>query len=88
MEKIIVCLTGVVNRSIKHTWASIKDNIIDELEKEYEVKNYLKDHRIFMMSTVAALTLGGNWKIHDPDSIQSSFPTFLKKIKKLGGKLK
>jgi len=29
------------------------------------------------------LTCGGKWKIHDPDSIKTSFPSFLKIIKKL-----
>ena len=53
----------------------IKDSII--------IKNYLKDHRIFMMSTIAALTFGGHWKIYDQDSINTSFPSFLKIIKKL-----
>jgi len=48
----------------------------------------MKDHRIFMMSCVAALTFGGKWKIYDPDSIKTSFPTFLKIIKDLGGKIK
>ena len=57
------------------------------LEKNYKIKNYLKDHRVFMMSTIAALTLGGNWKIYDPDSIKTSFPSFLKTIKKLGAKI-
>ena len=37
MEKIVVCLTGVVNRSIKYTWDSINDNVIDQLKKKYEV---------------------------------------------------
>ena len=50
------------------------------------IKNYLKDHRIFMMSTIAALTCGGQWKIHDKDSINSSFPTFLQIIKKINNK--
>ncbi len=50
------------------------------------VKNYLKDHRIFMMSTIAALTFGGQWKIHDKDSINTSFPSFLKIVKKLNDK--
>jgi len=59
-----------------------------ELNKSYIVKNYMKDHRIFMMSCIAALTFGGKWKIHDPDSIKTSFPTFLKIIKDLGGKVK
>jgi len=57
-----------------------------KLNKNYQIKNYLKDHRIFMMTTVAALTLGGKWKIHDYDSIKSSFPSFLKTIKKLDSK--
>ena len=36
-----------------------------------------------MMSMIAALSIGGYWKIHDPDSIKSSFPNFLDLIKKL-----
>ena len=57
------------------------------LAGSYTIKNYLKDHRIFMMTTIAALTLGGKWKIHDSESIKTSFPSFLKIIKKLGGKI-
>jgi 3-phosphoshikimate 1-carboxyvinyltransferase len=52
-----------------------------EITKQITIKNYLKDHRIFMMSTIAALTFGGQWKIHDKDSINSSFPSFLKIVK-------
>ena len=54
-----------------------------EITKIISVKNYLKDHRVFMMSTIAALTLGGKWKIHDKDSINTSFPSFLKILKKI-----
>ena len=50
------------------------------------IKDYLKDHRIFMMSTIAALTCGGKWEIHDKDSINTSFPSFLKIIKKIDNK--
>jgi 3-phosphoshikimate 1-carboxyvinyltransferase len=39
------------------------------------------------MSTIAALTLGGKWKIFDPESIKTSFPSFLNIIKNLGGKI-
>jgi 3-phosphoshikimate 1-carboxyvinyltransferase len=39
-----------------------------------------------MMSTIAALTCGGIWKIHDQDSINTSFPSFLKIIDKLNKK--
>ena len=55
-----------------------------KIKKLITVKNYLKDHRIFMMSTIAALTCGGNWKIHDKSSVNTSFPTFLKIIKTIG----
>ena len=52
-----------------------------EIKKPITVKNYLKDHRVFMMSTIAALTLGGKWEIHDKDSINTSFPSFLEIVK-------
>ena len=58
-----------------------------ELKGKFIMNNFKKDHRVFMMSCVAALTLGGKWKIHDKDSINSSFPKFLKLIKKLGAKI-
>ena len=50
-----------------------------------EIKNYLKDHRIFMMSMISALTMGGYWKLFDQESIKTSFPSFLKIIKQLKG---
>ena len=57
-----------------------------KIKKIITIKNYLKDHRDFMMSTIAALTCGGEWKIHDKDSINTSFPSFLKKINKINNK--
>ena len=57
-----------------------------KITKSITIKNYLKDHRVFMMSTIAALTCGGQWIIHNKDSINSSFPSFLKIIKKIKGK--
>ena len=57
-----------------------------EIKKQITIKNYLKDHRIFMMSTIAALTCGGQWKIHNKDSINTSFPSFLKIVKKISNK--
>ena len=53
-----------------------------KIQKKIIIRNYLKDHRVFMMSTIAALTCGGEWKIHDKDSINSSFPSFIKIIEK------
>ena len=58
-----------------------------KLKGKYQIKNFLKDHRVFMMSVVAGLTLGGEWKINDSDSIETSFPQFLSKIKRLGAKI-
>jgi len=57
------------------------------LKSKYSLKNFLKDHRVFMMGCVAALTLGGEWQIHDKDSINTSFPKFINILKKLGAKL-
>ena len=57
-----------------------------EITKPIIIKNYLKDHRVFMMSTIAALTCGGQWAIHDKDSINTSFPSFLKIIEKINCK--
>ena len=51
-----------------------------ELNKKIEIREYLKDHRVFMASVIAALSFGGEWHIHDKDSIKSSFPSFLKII--------
>ena len=53
------------------------------LEKKIDIKNFSKDHRIFMMSVIAALTFGGQWKINDLDSIKTSFPKFLEILKKI-----
>jgi len=58
-----------------------------DLKKNFHIKNFLKDHRIFMMSCIAALTLGGNWKINDKDSINTSFPKFLNILKNLGANI-
>ena len=68
----------VTNNSIK-----IYGNPELEIKKKIIIKNYLKDHRVFMTSIVAALIFGGNWKIHDRDSIKTSFPNFLKIINDL-----
>jgi len=58
------------------------------LNGNYFIKNFLKDHRIFMMSCIAALTFGGNWKIYDKDSINTSFPKFLNILKNLNAIIK
>ena len=54
-----------------------------KINKKIIIRNFLKDHRIFMTSMVAALSFGGKWTIHDKDSIKTSFPNFLKIINDL-----
>ena len=54
-----------------------------EIKKNIVIKNFLKDHRVFMTCIIAALSFGGKWKIHDKDSIKTSFPSFLKIISNL-----
>ena len=68
----------VTNSSIK-----IYGNPNLEIRKKIIIKNYLKDHRVFMTSVIAALSFGGEWKIHDKDSIKTSFPNFLNIINEL-----
>ncbi len=70
--------TILTNSSIK-----IFGNPNIKIKNVIKIKDYLKDHRIFMMSVISALTIGGHWKISDPDSIKTSFPDFLKLINKL-----
>ncbi|WP_440677380.1 3-phosphoshikimate 1-carboxyvinyltransferase [Candidatus Pelagibacter sp. HIMB1587] len=55
-------------------------NLNINFDKKIIIKNYLKDHRVFMTSLIAALSFGGQWVIHDKDSINTSFPNFLKII--------
>ena len=55
-------------------------NLNLKFDKKIIIKNYLKDHRVFMTSIIAALSFGGKWTIHDKDSINTSFPNFLKII--------
>jgi 3-phosphoshikimate 1-carboxyvinyltransferase len=50
------------------------------IKKKIVIKDYLKDHRVFMTSVIAALIFGGKWEIYDRDSIKTSFPTFMKTI--------
>ena len=78
----ILSMMGVKNKLIKNHGIKIWGQPNLKLNKKYEIKNYLKDHRVMAMSTIAALTLGGKWKIHEPESIKTSFPSFFKILKK------
>ena len=81
-------MIGIKTKKIGNHGIKILGNPNLELNTNYVIKNYLKDHRIAMCSIVLALAKGGQWKIHDAEeSIKTSFPSFKKIIKKLGGKI-
>ena len=82
----ILKMIGVKTKKIGNDGIKIWGNPNLQLNKKYIIKNFLKDHRIAMCTIILALARGGNWKIHDVDSIKTSFPSFLKIIKFLGGK--
>ena len=75
-------------QKIKNSGIKIWGNPNLRLNKKYIIKNYAKDHRIAMSTIILGLVRGGQWKIYDAsESIKTSFPSFLKIIKKLGGKI-
>ena len=78
----ILNLMGIKTKTTKDS-IKIFGNPDLSLNKKIVIKNYLKDHRVFMTSVIAALAFGGNWNIHDKDSIKTSFPSFLKIIDNL-----
>ena len=83
----ILKLIGVKNQITNGKNIKIWGNQNLKLNGNYEIKDYMKDHRVMAMTTIAALTLGGTWKIHDKNSINTSFPDFIKILKNLGAKI-
>ena len=79
-EKI---LNNMGIKTISKNTLKIFGNPKINISKKIIIKNFLKDHRVFMTSVIAALSFGGNWEIHDKDSIKTSFPDFLKIISQL-----
>ena len=78
----ILNMMGVKNIVTKSS-IKIYGNPNLEIKKKIIIKNYLKDHRVFMTSVIASLSFGGEWHIYDKDSIKTSFPNFLKIINEL-----
>tara|TARA_B100001063_G_scaffold202828_1_gene196755 strand:- start:153 stop:1472 length:1320 start_codon:yes stop_codon:yes gene_type:complete len=76
--KLMGIKTILSNDSIK-----IFGNPKVKVNRRIVIKNFLKDHRVFMTSVIAGLTFGGKWIIHDKDSIKTSFPSFLKILNSL-----
>ena len=72
----ILNLMGVKNITTTNS-IKIFGNPQLKINKKINIKNFLKDHRVFMTCVVAALTFGGEWKIYDKDAINTSFPSFI-----------
>ena len=73
----ILKMMGVRVRATKNS-IKIFGNPNLSINKKIIIQKYQKDHRVFMTSVIAALSFGGEWHIHDRDSIKTSFPSFLK----------
>ena len=82
----ILNLIGIKNK-IHNNGIKIYGNPNIKVKNKIVIQKFLKDHRVFMTSVIAALTFGGNWKIFDKNSINTSFPSFLQKVKALGAKI-
>ncbi len=78
----ILNLLGVKNIVTKNS-IKIYGNPDLNISHKITIKNYFKDHRVFMTSIIAALSFGGEWKIHNKDSINTSFPKFMNIINEL-----
>tara|TARA_B110001452_G_scaffold266796_1_gene274630 strand:- start:331 stop:1647 length:1317 start_codon:yes stop_codon:yes gene_type:complete len=75
----ILNMMGIKTKLTNHSIKIYGDPNL-KIKNFIKVKDFLKDHRIFMMCVIAALTFGGKWKIYDPESINTSFPSFLRII--------
>ena len=73
---------GIKNITTKNS-IKIFGNPNLKIDKKIIINNYLKDHRVFMTSVIAALSFGGSWEIHDSKAIRTSFPNFLNIINQL-----
>ena len=73
---------GIKNITTKNS-IKIFGNPNLKIDKKIIINNYLKDHRVFMTSVIAALSFGGLWEIHDSKAVRTSFPNFLSIINQL-----
>ena len=53
---------GVKVKKIKNDGIKIFGKPDLNLNKRIIIKDFMKDHRVFMVSVIAGLTLGGKWK--------------------------
>ena len=76
---------GIKTRSTKDS-LKIYGNPNIKIEKKLDIfSNY--DHRVAMSWAVLGLLIGGRIKIHNFETVNTSFPNFLPLIKSMGGKI-
>ena len=78
----ILNLMGVKN-IVTDSSIKIFGNPNINIKKKITIRNYLKDHRIFMSSAIAALAFGGEWHLYNKSSINTSFPNLLKILREI-----
>ena len=72
----------------KSTINSLKIFGNPNIKNEKKLDIYPKgDHRVAMSWTILGLLLGGKFKIHNFETVNTSFPGFISLIKHLGGKI-
>ena len=72
----------------KSTTGSLKIFGNPNIKVKKRINIYSKnDHRIAMAWTIIALALGGKFKIHNFETVKTSFPNFIPLVKNLGGKI-
>ena len=72
-----------IKHKLKNGSIKIYGNPDTKTKKKIVIEKYLKDHRVFMTSVIASLIFGCQWHLKDSCSIRTSFPSFLKILKKI-----
>jgi len=84
--KKILSIIGVACKNTKDTMIIYGRGDKIKSKKTILIKTR-HDHRILMSSTVMSLVSGVKTKIKNFETVNTSFPAFIKLIKKLGGKI-
>jgi len=76
---------GIKTKSTKDS-LKIYGNPKIEMNKKLDIFSK-GDHRVAMSWAVLGLLLGGNLKIHNFETVKTSFPNFINLVKNIGGKI-
>ena len=65
-----------IKNTVSNNGIKIFGNPHLKISKKVIIKNFLKDHRVFMTSVIAALSFGGKWEIQMLIAFVPLFPHF------------